>query len=306
MKHGLGQFNQASFAALATALPRLKMVTMSHSVLHCIGIACVAQASVAMAQSPADEVARLGQVTVTAQSRAQSSQAVPIALNVISSQTIDAVEATDLSRLNLFVPGLQVNAGEPTQAVFRLRGIETSDFGIGTDSAVGIFIDGVQQSRAGGGLMALNDVARVEVLKGPQGTLFGRNTAAGAIAIISNEPGDSRELRARIRVGNHGRRYADALINLPMQAGMAVRLSALNNHSDGWIRDAASGQRYGKDGEWGTRLSWRWDATPATRITLAWSHDQLRQPGRTDLGLIPLSSDPRQRPAFPANPANYL
>ena len=142
---------------------------------------------------------QLGQVTVTAQSRSQEMQDVPISMAIVTAQQVDKVAATDLSRMNLFVPGLVVDADDATQPTYRLRGIETSDFGIGTDSAVGVYVDGVYQTRSGGALMALNDVARVEVLKGPQGTLFGRNTAAGAISIVTNEPSDKLEGKARVR-----------------------------------------------------------------------------------------------------------
>ncbi|MFC5741474.1 TonB-dependent receptor [Dyella tabacisoli] len=289
----------------------------------CIGLACAsAWSSHAVAHGTAQDTAQpgtqpttsatpakpteLGKITVTAQNRTQEMQQVPIALNILTAQNIDTVAATDLSRLNLFVPGLVVDATDPTQPTYRLRGIETNDFGIGTDSAVGIYVNGVYQTRAGGALMALNDVARVEVLKGPQGTLFGRNTASGAISIITNEPTDKLEGKARIRFGEYGRRYADALLNAPMGKDMAFRLSVLDNQSNGWLRDAATGRHYGKDDEWGARAVWRWNLTPDTRVLLSWDHDRLKQPSRIDMGLIPLSRDTHQRPPFPANPANFL
>jgi len=256
--------------------------------------------------SSAANAVELGKITVTAQNRTQEMQDVPIAMSILTAKQIDTVAATDLSRMNLFVPGLVVDSTDPTQPTYRLRGIETNDFGIGTDSAVGVYVNGIYQTRAGGALMALNDIARVEVLKGPQGTLFGRNTAAGAISIVTNEPTDKFEGKARVRLGEYGRRYGDALLNLPLNDDMALRVSALDNQSNGWLREATDGRHYGKDDEWGSRAVWRWNVTPDTRVLLAWDHDRLDQPSRIDYGLIPLSAtDLHQRAPFPANPANY-
>ncbi|RDI97168.1 TonB-dependent receptor [Dyella solisilvae] len=285
-------------------------------------VACVLFAGAALAQdantaAPAQSdsgnqkpsssnATRLEQITVTAQSRTQEMQAVPIAMNIVTAKELDTVAATDLSHMNLFVPGLVVDNTDATQPTYRLRGIETDDFGIGTDSAVGVYINGIYQTRNGGSLMAFNDVARVEVLKGPQGTLFGRNTAAGAISIITNEPTDKFEGDARVRFGDYGRRYADALVNIPLNKDMALRVSVVDNQSDGWLKDAATGQHYGKDDEWGARVVYRWNITPDTQVQLAYDHDRVKQPSRIDMGLIPLpANDLYARAPFPPDPGTY-
>ena len=79
-------------------------------------------------------------------------------MNIVTSAQLDVIAATDLSQTNLFVPGLVVDGSDPTQPTYRLRGIGTLDYGIGTDPAVGVYVDGVYQTRAGGALLALNDV----------------------------------------------------------------------------------------------------------------------------------------------------
>ena len=284
-----------------------------------VGIACAlavcapgaiplasAQEAAPAPASSAVHATELGKITVTAQSRSQEVQDVPIAMAIVTSRQLGVIAATDLSQTNLFVPGLVVDGSDPTQPTYRLRGIETNDFGIGTDSAVGVYVNGVYQTRSGGALMALNDVARVEVLKGPQGTLFGRNTAAGAISIVTNEPTGKFEGNARVRYGEYGRRYGDALLNVPVNQDLAVRLSVLDNQSDGYLKDAVTGRHYGKDDEWGARAVARWQVTPATTVHLSWDHDRLKQPSRMDVGLIPLSStDLYQRAPFPADPATY-
>jgi iron complex outermembrane receptor protein len=272
-----------------------------------------AAGSNAPASDPVKDVTQLGKITVTAQSRSQEMQEVPIPLQIVTAKQIDTLAATDLSRMDIFVPGLVVGADQPTQPSYQMRGIETSNFGIGTESAVGVYVDGVYAARSGGALLAFNDIARIEVLKGPQGTLFGRNAAAGAISIVTNEPSDHFEGKARVRFGNDGRKYADALVNVPVNRDMAVRMSVLDNRSDGWIKDAATGESYGKDHDWGSRLVWRWNATPDTRVLLAWDHEQLKQPPQPAIGLI-AKSDYVTRPApfndqvppFPADSSSYL
>src|SRR6516225_1178254 len=148
-------------------------------------------------------------VTVSAQRRTQVAQDVPIPMQVVTPQLIESLAATDLATMSGYIPGLQVSAEQPTQPGYTLRGISVSDFGIGTDSPIGIYEDGVYAGKTGGALLMFNDVQRIEVLKGPQGTLFGRNSAAGAISVVSNEPVDHWSAAATARFGNYGAQYYD-------------------------------------------------------------------------------------------------
>jgi iron complex outermembrane receptor protein len=126
------------------------------------------------AKSTSDD-ASIGVITVTAQSRSQQAQAVPIAMQLVTSDQINKLAATNIGELNGYIPGLVVDADQPTQPNYTLRGLGATDFGIGTDGPVGIYVDGVYTGKTGGALMNFNDIQRIEVLKGPQGTLFGRN-----------------------------------------------------------------------------------------------------------------------------------
>ena len=251
------------------------------------------------------EPTTLDTLVVTAQSRDQSLQVVPITLSVVTGKMIDQIGANDLGDLDNFVPGLVVSSDSPTQPKFAIRGISTDDFGVGTDPAVGVYIDGVYSARSGGALLALDDVERVEVLKGPQGTLFGRNSAAGAVSIITNKPGDEFDGRVRLRWGNQGRRYFDGLLNVPTGEHGALRISALRNLSDGWLRDAGTGQTYGGDDNWATRAVYRWDASERTQLLLSWDHEVVDQLARPSIGIVALPPAPGL-PEFPADPAHYL
>ena len=247
----------------------------------------------------------LDTIVVTAQSRQQELQDVPIALQVVDQQLLDDVAADNLGDIDAFVPGLVVDAAQPTQPSFRLRGVETSDFGIGTDPAVGVFVDGVYGGRGGGVLLPFVDVERIEVLKGPQGTLFGRNTAAGAISLVTRRPQNELEARLRLRLGNYGKQYADAMWNLPTGDNSALRFNALFNHSDGWFQDGATGKDLGGENVWATRAAWQVGLGENTTALVSWDHESLDQNGRVTTGIVPLPAYP-QRPPVPVDPDDYL
>ncbi|MBA5636003.1 TonB-dependent receptor [Duganella sp. LX20W] len=251
------------------------------------------------------EDAAIGIVTITAQSRTQAAQAVPIAMQLISSDQIGKLAAVNLSAMNGYIPGLAVDAEQPTQPKYAMRGIGTSDFGIGTDSPVGVYVDGVYTGKTGGALMNFNDTQRVEVLKGPQGTLFGRNSAGGAISVITREPSQERAGEVHLRAGNHGLAYMDGLLNVPLSDTMALRMTVVDQYSKGWLRDAATGEHLNGNSDWGTRATLRWNAPEQTKVLLSWEHEKLDQKARPAIGLVALPAAPGV-PTVPVNPQAYL
>lgn len=267
-------------------------------------VSAVTAALPAAAQSADAAEDRLEPVVVTAQNREQELQDVPIAIQVVDEKLIEQTTAYDIQDLDNFVPGLVVS-GQKTQPYFAIRGISTGDFGIGTDPAVGVYVDGVYSARSGGSVLAFNDVERIEVLKGPQGTLFGRNSAAGAVSLISRQPGRELEGRVTTRFGNDGQRYLDGLLNTPLGETLALRVSALRNESDGWLRDAATGRDLNGEDTWATRAALRWDASSATNAVLTWDHERLDQLARPAIGIVPLPPSP-EYPAVPPDPATFL
>lgn len=266
--------------------------------------ATVAFAAPQDAADPPDAVT-LDAITVTAQSREQELQDVPIALQVVDQTLISDVAAEDLSDIDAFVPGLVIDGQQPTQPRFELRGIATEDFGIGTDPAVGVYVDGVYAGRGGGVLLPFTDVQRIEVLKGPQGTLFGRNTAAGAISIITNRPGLETEAAATVRLGEHGKQYLQAMANIPVGEESAFRLNGLFNHADGWIQDANTGEDLAPENTWATRASFQTRFGDNTTAWITWGHENLDQLGQATIGVVPLPAVPGL-PPLPLDETAYL
>jgi iron complex outermembrane receptor protein len=217
-------------------------------------------------------------VTVTAQSRSQQIQNVPIAVQTLAGNVLKDVGVVNLADMDAFIPGLTVDALQPTRPLIFLRGVGTQDYGIGTDSPVGIYTDGVYVGKTGGALLNFNDVKRIEVLKGPQGTLFGRNAAAGVISIVTNDPVERLEASGLVRVGTRGALHTELLYNTPLAEGLALRISAVDQQDNGWVRNTFDGQRMGEDGDRGLRASLRLRRDD-TEAILGWEHEVMRTSG---------------------------
>ena len=235
-----------------------------------------------------------GEIVVTAQRREQSLQDVPISVNVFGEKALEALGAQSVGDIDTFTPGLSVDDTSVTQPHYSIRGIASDDFGVGTEPAVGIFIDGVYAGRSGSALIFFNDVARVEVLKGPQGTLFGRNTSAGAISIITNKPTDHFEANAQVRIGNYAKRRIDGMVNVPIADGLALRMNGVINRRDGYLTDAVTGQDYEREHNWSGRAALRFNPGAGTDIVLSYDHDDTDKDGPAAIGIGPFarSRDP--------------
>lgn len=202
-----------------------------------------APAALAQAQeaSETDEVFELSTVTVTATRRETSLQEVPLAVTAIDDTQIENQGIVDFTSLSRLAPSLTAsNAQSPTNSnVLNIRGVGTSSNNLGFESAVGIFIDGAYQSRAGVALSEFVDVERVEVLRGPQGTLFGRNTSAGALTITTKSPelsGVSGFVNATY--GDYDLVNVQGALSIPIiEDKLAARLTGALRQRDGYITD---------------------------------------------------------------------
>ena len=187
----------------------------------------------------------LEEVVVTAQKREQSIQDVPISITAISGENLQANIVQDVYDLRATVPALEVRGVDPPSqgAAFAIRGLGSSVFNMGFEPTVGTFIDGVYISRSG--LVAssdLLDLERVEVLKGPQGTLFGKNTTGGVVHFITNKPSfDEVEGSAEVTYQEYDQVRVRGVINVPVQDNFAARIAASWHNGDGYL-DNANGE----------------------------------------------------------------
>lgn len=233
-----------------------------------------------------DQVSRLGSVTVTAQQREESAQDVPISINVFDQAELRNLNAYDINDIGQFTPGLETNNLGVTQPRYTIRGITTNDFGIGSDPAVGIYIDGIYIGRGGASQLNFNDVERVEVLKGPQGTLFGRNAAAGAIHVVSKKPQAVTEGNLRYQIGNYDRHRVEGLFNTALTDQLYARTSFVYNRRDGWI-DNNTGPDLDDEDQYSFRLGLLWDIASDTELLLRFDYDNVDQDAQQGASLNP-------------------
>ncbi len=247
------------------------------------------------------------EIIVTAQKRAEDVLDVPISIQVMTPEVLESLAADSIGDIDNFIPGLEVGSGSPTQPRYAIRGISTSDFGVGTDPAVGIYVNGVYSGRSGSSLLAFNDVERVEVIKGPQGTLFGRNSAAGAVSVVTKKPSQDYEVGLGVRLGDFEKERFEGLLNIPISETMALRLNGVYNTRGGLFKDAATGRDLSTQKNWAVKAALGWDLTPNTNLLLRYTHDEVDQDARPAISVIDFNANPNPgAPSVPVNPANYL
>ncbi|RMH89469.1 TonB-dependent receptor [Lysobacter pythonis] len=253
-----------------------------HRLSHALTLALAATILPAHAR-PADghdaAADTLDRITVTAQKREQQVQEVPIAMTAYSGEFIQKLGVSGLGDLAGYVPGLQVQEQSPNNPGFVIRGI-TSDSGAANEPArVSIFQDGVSLSRSRGASVELFDMERVEVLRGPQGTLFGRAAEIGAVHLIQNKARDENSGRVRIGVGNHNQRLIEGYFNASLQPeGLFGRVAFSRESRDGAYENLSGGKLGGKDTS-ALRGSLGMQFGDAGRMDLILNYQQDRPPG---------------------------
>lgn len=201
---------------------------------------------------------RLEEVIVTATKTAENLQSVPSAVSAFSSDKLAEAGVKDLQDLSGISPGLAIqSSGGGESTVIRLRGMGSQRFDQSVAQFVGVFIDEITQHRPGVAMAALMDVERVEVLRGPQNVLYGKNVPAGAISIVSKRP-DLSEFGgdASYSIGNHDYREQKLNLNIPLVPGvLAARVGGLNSHRTGETDVEPAGQTWGGSNRTGGRLA---------------------------------------------------
>lgn len=209
-------------------------------------------------------------IVVTAQGREQRLQDVPIAVNAIDSESLELSGADDIRQLNQLAPSLLVSStGSEANGAARIRGIGTVGDNPGLESSVAVFIDGVYRSRTGVGLNELGAIDRIEVLRGPQGTLFGRNASAGLINIVSESPSFTEEGRASASYGSYDYYRFDMGLTGPIgNSNFAYRLDGVYVHRDGFYDDIVNDTDINNRDRYFVRGQLLWEATPDLQFRL--------------------------------------
>jgi iron complex outermembrane recepter protein len=251
--HKSGLLAKARQHECAERLLRMRRVSMRTRTSRAIAGALLVTASFAALSAPAmaqdaapqDEAAAeeedTGDIVVVAQGRSQLLSDVPVAVSAVSAETLANSGANDIRQLNQVAPSLLVSStGSEANGSARIRGIGTVGDNPGLESSVAVFIDGVYRSRSGIGLNELGEIERVEVLRGPQGTLGGRNASAGLISIISKQPDFDFGANFEATYGNFDYLRFAGSVTGPLTETIAARLDGVYVKRDGFYRDTTN------------------------------------------------------------------
>ena len=223
--------------------------------------------------------ALLEEIVVTARKREENLQDAPIAVSAFTGDALDFRGVTEIGKLDQFVPNLVLNESTTysnvSNAAVYIRGIGQNDFTPVIDPGVGIYVDGVYLGRSVGAVLDIVDVDRIEVLRGPQGTLFGRNTIGGAISLSSKKPDEEFGGKVDVKYGTDDRFNVRGTVNIPFGDKFFARLSAATFLQDGYVTRVVDGKDLGDQDVVALRGALRW--LPINNLDINWSVDYSRE-----------------------------
>jgi len=251
------------------------------SVLALSGIAALVPTN---AYAQADEITENEPIIVTAQRRAEASVDVPVTVTTLSSAAIETANVQDLPDIAKLTPGLRFDFAsgyvQPT-----IRGVGTAVVSSGAVGNVGIYIDGFYSPNPSASDMQLLNVQNVQVLKGPQGTLFGRNTTGGAILIQTADPSTEPSGELKVSYGRFDEARAQGYYTFGLSDSVAMDLEGAYSRGDGWLTNISNGKRVGDYENWSVRLGLKADLSDSVSIKLRYQHRSMDDP----TGVLPNS-----------------
>lgn|GEM_PF-128931 len=250
-------------------------ITAQGLLLRTALLASVAATPMFASQAIAQEDSVFEEIVVTARKREESLLDTPTSLSVFGNEALETLNVSNLDDVGKYVPNLNINrfgVGNPSQAAIFIRGIGLQDHLIVTDPGVGVYVDGVYLGRQMGSNLSLPNIERVEVLRGPQGTLYGRNSIGGAVNIITRQPGDVEEFEISARGGTRARAEFSAYGNFPVTDNFAISVNGAFKRRDGVGRavnlDNPS-KEVGEEQEISGRIAAKWQVSDTFSILAA-------------------------------------
>lgn len=232
------------------------------------------------------------EITVTAQKREERAIEVPMTVDVFTAGDIEQTGALNLLEIQDFIPGFEMGAN-PTQASITVRGYSSPNISVGGDPSVATFYDEIYVPRAAT-TGSFTDIARVEVLKGPQGTLYGRNAAAGVVHVVPNRPGGEPGGFIRTRFGNYNLSRFEVMGNVPVSDDFFVRANLFVNQRDGYLDNLYPGERDGGEQEnFAGRISALWQLSDRTDLQFSYDRDQVDNAPRPAVGVSQWAACPQ-------------
>ena len=226
----------------------------------------------------------LKKITVTARKREELIQNVPLSITHFSSEKIEALKVNDLESLAVQMPNVALDDSVSGMALanFSIRGVGINNSIASVDPTVGVFVDGVYQGQISTVLFDTFDIESMEVLRGPQGTLFGRNVTGGAILINTKKPGDTLEMSVRTSFEGGGESlnsYYMATIGGPISETVGAKISVYTNQDNGWFKNLHTGKAFGDNDTRMVRSVITWDPTDDVSLVLRYRHETSKSDG---------------------------
>lgn len=239
------------------------------------------------------------EITVTARKREESLQDTPMSISAFSGESLEARGITKVDEIQNISPNLSFYSNSPVGAAANsagifIRGIGQSDFVPTTEPGVGLYVDGVYLGRSVGSVLDLLDIDRVEVLRGPQGTLFGRNSTGGAVNIVTQKPDDNFAIKASVTVGTDNKADGTISVNGPITKNLFAKISAAKLTQDGYVKNTQTGQDLGNQDTFAFRAATRWLATSDVTVDLSFDYSRDRSHGVPYINQGTVFIDPTQ------------
>ncbi|MEH6489364.1 TonB-dependent receptor [Hyphomonas oceanitis] len=273
--------------------------------VSCASLAMLAASGAASAQSeteaPEDSVHVLQEVVVTATRRAEKLSEVPISMSVVGAGDIEQTSVRELSELTGTIPNVSISGHNDFRSVITIRGVGSASRNIGFDSRVGVYVDGVYMGQSPAVNQELLDLERVEVLRGPQGMLFGKNTVAGAISLVTKKPTNEFSGKLSASLGNFNSREIQGMVNVPLAENLAAKVSVSKTDRDGYIKNIITGNDLDSKDVLAYRAQLRYDPTDKFEVNFAYDGLQadnkilVGEPLTDMLGTRPAPIAPKKR-----------
>lgn len=223
-----------------------------------------------------DDGSRVGDIIVTAQRRSENIQSVPLAVSAFDQKALTRLGVDDTLEISKYVPSMvsQHNIGLASANTYYLRGLGNTQSVPTFDAPVGTYVDDVYIARQNANNYSFFDVDHVEILRGPQGTLFGKNTTGGAVSVIMKKPGDEFGGHVEATGGSYGRFTLKGAVDVPVNDKVLTKLAAFYVRDDGWLKNVTTGEKLNGGEDWGVRGDVRF--IPTDRLTIDLSAEYTR------------------------------
>ncbi|AYO76008.1 TonB-dependent receptor [Sphingobium yanoikuyae] len=266
---------------MITSNLNMRRLALRSSVSAIVGLACLAPVSAYAQQAAASEPQAeeqnsggLEEITVTARKRSENLQETPVAITAMNAEMLESRQINNVAQVAKFAPNVNIQpvaniSGSSASITAFIRGVGQTDFNITVDPGVGVYVDGVYVARSVGALLDMSDIADVQILRGPQGTLFGKNTIGGAIVVNSVQPQNTFDLKLEAATGSFNRADFKGMINVPLSDNLAMRAVASYETRDGYQKRLFDGGHQGNKNSFGGRLAFKWEPTDKLTVNLS-------------------------------------